>query len=714
MSDEAYEFLNSGGKSLKESAAPELKEDQSGSAAYNFFASGGKIPEEMKSSDVRNPPSQSSETENSYALPDTTLGRAATGVLGIAKGANDMLSGAFQLASHGVEAVYPKSAPGYELVKKWKEGEDENIKQENKNFHEVTRNTGTSAAIGEYTGNAIASFAVPQGKITEGANLIDRMIASAKMGAKVGAISPVSESDDANFWIEKAKNTGLSALTAFVGTPLIEGAVAGAGKLASGAVDLGKRVADWAKGKVPDEAIDTLVKNASPEIQQAVSKLKSKGMNVDPVPLARQLEGDALPVKVRLTPGQANQDPVMISQELNTRSKNPTIVYHLQDQNSALIQNLNHVRDTGARDVAVTDHITAGENLIKAGQDIIDKKAEETTALYKKLTDANGGSLPIDGKSFVESAEESLKKNLKSHFLPAEVRSTLNDIKEQGQMSFEQFENLRTILATEARSNTSGNARAASSLVREALENTPISSEVKGVKELADAARKSAKEGFDMLDKVPALKAIDSGKALDNNFIQKYVIGAPKKDLTSLIEHFKDDPVALQTIKAGTVNFLKKSAGLVEDSGNFGQASYNKQLQALGPKLDIIFSPDEAAILRTVGNVSRYVGLAPKGSYVNTSNTDVANLARQGAASAVDRITGTPIGSITKGAVDKVIQKKMTDTKIAEMVGPAAGVGRKSAANDMLTRKIPQAVGRGAVVPISALVPRINKYSSDE
>ncbi len=134
----------------------------------------------------------------------------------------------------------------------------------------------------------------------------------------------------------------------------------------------------------------------------------------------------------------AKQDPVMISNELNLRSKDSPIPYLLDDNNKALIQNLNHIRDVGSPDAAVTDHIMAGEYLIRAGQKVIDAKNAETSALYKKLADANGGNLPMDGKTFVDSADAALNKNLRGYFVPKEIRSIMNEVKEHG-MTFERF-----------------------------------------------------------------------------------------------------------------------------------------------------------------------------------------------------------------------------------------------------------------------------------
>lgn len=744
MSDEAYQFFNSGGKVVPSSSTSTVKEDSSQSASYNFFASGGKIPDDMKSLDKPTPsPSNKPEADQEWyepltsdnSLANTVLGRTAAGVVGLAKGVDKSLSGVFQLAAHGVDAIYPESMPGSGLASAWKEGEDRNIHESDNNetYNTLTKNTQPSAKIGEFTGNVEGALAIPAKKLGEGVNLFSRMIAAAKTGAKVGAITPNDPSEnkqvlgtplteDQNYWVQKAIDTGTGALAGFFGQPIAEGAAGAITYPIKKITNVGKRVIDWARGKTPvNDEVANLVQNASPEIQQAINDVAKIGKDIDPTALGRKLQGDSLPFKVQYTEGMAKQDPIKISEEMNTRSKNPAMIQLMDDNNKALINNLNHVRDTGAPDVAVTDHITAGENLIKAGESLIEKKSAETSALYKKLADANGGQLPMDGKTFVDHAEKAISEDWKEEYIPKAIKERLDwlkrtDLGDKNQMTFKNFETLRTLLASESRKAESagdGNTKHAIGLIRDSLENMPMKTEVGAAKELADAARKSAKQGFDMVRNNPALQAIESGKAADNNFIQKYIIGASKKDLTNLAGTLKDDPVALQTIKAGTVNYLKKSASILEDSGNFGQSGYNKALQALGPKLDVIFSPDEAAVLRTVGNVSRDINLAPKGSYVNTSNTDVANLARSGAAHALDQVTGTPIGSIIKKVGGTVMNNQSEKSRIAEMIGPKAGIGKTNAANEFLNA-LPRRVGGAAAIPLSTLITRSDKRPAQE
>jgi hypothetical protein len=343
--------------------------------------------------------------------------------------------------------------------------------------------------------------------------------------------------------------------------------------------------------------------------------------------------------------------------------------------------------------------------LIGSLKNVLSAHDSKTSALYKQLTEANGGNIPLDGQSFAIEANKALGQNMKGAFLPSEIQNILGKFQNGEQpMTFENFENLRTILGAAARGAKDGNVKGAVNTVRETLENMPLPQEAQALKPIADAARSSAKHGFDMLKANPALAAIDSGKAKADNFVQKYVVNGNKADLINLATALKDDPVALQTMKAGTINYLRNQA--LGQTGNFSQAAYNKSLQALGPKLDVLFTPQEAAQLRTLGNVAKYTQVQPKGAFVNNSNTDVANYARAGAsmaAHAVNAATHSPLGSVAQSVAENAIAKKANATQLRQLLSPAAGTTSPGPINNFLNNRLPSYAGRAAVVPLASV-----------
>jgi hypothetical protein len=228
-----------------------------------------------------------------------------------------------------------------------------------------------------------------------------------------------------------------------------------------------------------------------------------------------------------------------------------------------------------------------------------------------------------------------LAKKLKTNFVPPGIAADLKAFREGAPMTFEQFEALRTNLAAEARKaerSGDGNAAMASSIVREALEQLPLTGPAATkLKPLADSARSLAKERFDMLKKDPAYKAAVDDAVSADKYLQKFVINGVNKNIATMVNHLGKDSVAHQHMAAGTVNWLKDKAGIVDETGNFTQAGYNKALKQLDDvkNMEQIFTPDAASQLKTLGNVARYTQAQPRGAFMNNSNTLVGALAEK-------------------------------------------------------------------------------------
>jgi hypothetical protein len=218
-----------------------------------------------------------------------------------------------------------------------------------------------------------------------------------------------------------------------------------------------------------------------------------------------------------------------------------------------------------------------------------------------------------------------------------------------------------------------GNAKAASSIVRTALEDLPLSGDAANLKPLANEARSAAKARFDMLKKDPAYDAAVNDVAPDK-FINKYIIGGNKRDLEALTAQLGKGSEGHQAVSAAVVNYLKDKAGVINDNGNFSQAGYNKALKQLDPRLLELVDGETAQQLRALGNVSRYTQAQPRGSYVNQSNTFVAGakeMAKGGLEKAAN-VAGfgvVPIGTMTREALANRAAAKQTK----ESLKPGAG-----------------------------------------
>jgi hypothetical protein len=421
-------------------------------------------------------------------------------------------------------------------------------------------------------------------------------------------------------------------------------------------------------------AINAILAKVSPELQNEIRSTQINQLNMPA--LERHVEADTLPVPVRLTRGQATQDINLLSDEMNMRGKNPDLANRFNEQNGKLIENMNAIRDKAAPDVYGTNYIENAETVINAYKALDDTRTADISAKYKALRDAAGGDFPIDGKQFATNAEKMLGKDLKTDFLPPAIAKQLERYKNGETMTFENFEAMRTNLAAEMRKaerSGDGNAKTASSIVRTALEELPLSGEAEALKPLANEARSAAKARFDMLKKDPAYDAAVND-AVPDKFIAKYIIGGNKRDLEALTAQLGKGSEGHQAVSAAVVNYLKDKAGVINDNGNFSQAGYNKALKQLDPRLLELVDGETAQQLRALGNVARYTQAQPRGSYVNQSNTFVAGakeMAKGGLEKAAN-VAGfgvVPIGTMTREALANRAAAKQTK----ESLKPGAG-----------------------------------------
>ena len=430
-----------------------------------------------------------------------------------------------------------------------------------------------------------------------------------------------------------------------------------------------------AQGASIAEQARALSANASPETRAMVAKAGDK-INLDA--LKRHIEADALPIPVALTKGQATGDIRLLSTEQNQRGKYDQLHTRFADQNKALIENTQAIREAAAPDVYVRSKPDVGATVIDA---YLTKDRELNAAIsqkYQALRDANGGQFPLDSKAFVNAADKALHKELLYDHLPPELRRTMDRVATDG-MTFENFESLRTNLARIQRSPTAdGNIKAAAGVIRDTLETLPMPAGAEHLKPLADAARAAARERFALIEGDPAYKAVTRGAASADKFIDKHIINADLRHVQRIRENLSHDPAAQQALAAGVVDRLTESAGVRDGAGNFSQAGYNRALEAVRPKLRILFSPEQVRQIETLGKVARYTQEQPRGAFVNNSNTLVGALAEgakeagkttlEGVANVAAK--GMPIGSWVR----RTLENRAINKEINESLKPGAGI----------------------------------------
>lgn len=354
------------------------------------------------------------------------------------------------------------------------------------------------------------------------------------------------------------------------------------------------------------------------------------------------------------TRGTITLDPVQITREQNLAKMGANStdeglqgLARVQNQNNArLIENLNTL---GA---GRGDPMRAGSSTVERvlGRDAT--LQQNVSQLYRAARDMPGGDIPLRRDQIVTNIYDRLSRENKLAFLPKEVSDMIDTISagtitrngQQFDVPFDArtLDNLMTTIATAQRGTRDGNVRAALSIVRNAIDDTPITpvkAEFGGNQLVTEAgarflresdeqapqfmealnrARAAARERFAWQESSRPVAAILDGAEPDK-LVQRFLVGGSVSDARALAQN--GDPAALRD---ALLNHLKSKAvsGASDEVAKFSQSAFNKAMRDIGEdKLRIFLSPEEIAQLQANGRVASYMQVQPVGSAVNNSNS---------------------------------------------------------------------------------------------
>ena len=208
---------------------------------------------------------------------------------------------------------------------------------------------------------------------------------------------------------------------------------------------------------------------------EAASAMHTGG-TLDGTALSRLL--DFQRVGATPTRGTLSLDPVQITREQNLArmgaNATDTGLHGLarvqNENNAALIESLNRL---GAG--AAGDAHGVGAQAIGALQRGIDADKAAIGNLYGMARDSAGRSFPLDGQAFTSTANKLLDDALLGGALPPAVSQHLNRIA-MGEVPFtvDYAEQLKTAMGKLQRATNDGQTRMALSMVRQALDETPL------------------------------------------------------------------------------------------------------------------------------------------------------------------------------------------------------------------------------------------------
>jgi hypothetical protein len=394
-----------------------------------------------------------------------------------------------------------------------------------------------------------------------------------------------------------------------------------------------------AAAAVPD------ISNVSPELKQAI--VDSGGGH--PEVLARHIDSETLPLPegttpLRLRKGQATGDAQQLSDEKNLRADPDTqgiLSDSITDQDQKLGASMGEIRRRATPEIVQRSNAEHGQANIDAIKTVDNAAVTDIRQKYKALADQNGGTMPLNTGETASRINDGLANGFLTKTAAADpaISEVLDSLNSGRPMTFEQFENARTNLATVQRRG--GSTAAAAGIVRNALESMPLSPEAQGLKDMADTARSAAKARFDTIEQNPAYEAvindnvpkdanglhvIGAPSPLADKFMDTHYLGNGPNASRAYIQRMKgvmqNNPDFSPSIEAASLNKLRDSAGLDSfDSGSFKNASYRNSRNALDHKADVLMSPKSAEMTDQLKRVSGYVNDEGKASSVNRSNT---------------------------------------------------------------------------------------------
>lgn len=427
-----------------------------------------------------------------------------------------------------------------------------------------------------------------------------------------------------------------------------------------------------------DIQINTILRNSGIELKDlpmaAQNQLRqevSQAMNVDGTlsPAAIRRLAEYRLVGATPTRGTLSLDPAIVTQQKNAAkrgagSTDPRAqqLSQLENQNNQVL--LNRLNEMGAE--RAIDPFAAGEDIASRLQGFADQQKQQIGQLYTQARDSTGRAAELESSVFAQNVGKTLDKELKTAFLPAEIKSYVNDISTgKLPLTVDVAEQLKTILATSQRGASDGNVRAALGIVREQLENTPLRPGAgQEAVQAFNQARKAARQFKQMQESNPLLKRVADGEIQPDKLFEDLIARQPASVLERTLPLLGED--GKEVLRRQTIAYLKDIATgqRPDDMARVSGAQMEKAIRRLGSKkLDLLFTKQEQAQLQSLANVAGYEQFQPVGSAVNNSNTAAA------LSSMVERLAGSSV--LGKLPLGMLIQEPVKNIAAGRAAGQA-------------------------------------------
>lgn len=457
-----------------------------------------------------------------------------------------------------------------------------------------------------------------------------RAMSGAAGGAAGGLMTPVENTDETSFAMQKAGQVLAGGVGGAVASPLL-------GKVFDKLAPLGKRLmATFAGGDAinrqaadqVNEAINAVIRESDGEVspmaresllRQVMESLKS-GKQLDAAAALRKQDfgREGLPSLL----GQITRDPKQFSTERNlygVEGIGDELRNVLQVQNAGIRSRLDKMGAARAN-----SPFRAGEDMIGALSKEDEKMANAIRAAYRNVRASNAKDWDIPLQGLAQDAAEVIDTfgvGAERNAIPSAIFSKLKDFGMVGDPRMTQtrvfnFEEADKLLK-QINSHANGGPNASLDALRNAVKRSLLDAG-DGVSDPYALPRKMAAERFKLMDAVPALKAAADGSASPDAFVQRFIIDGKTKEVTRLAGILPDEAKA--EARRQIVTTLRRAAFGEDMAGDKTVAPerFAKAIRNMGAdKLKAFFDPDEVEQLYRLGRISAYIGSEPAASSVS-------------------------------------------------------------------------------------------------
>lgn len=479
-----------------------------------------------------------------------------------------------------------------------------------------------------------------------------------------------------------------------------------------------------AAGVTHENAVRAALAEARPDLQASLANRAPSEITPEELSAIQihnkfaKVDPDFIP-----TEGQATQNVTKLSDEYNLKAKlgYEDLRKKFEERDPYLIKGFNNVKEQFAPDSSGVGQQGKANNVlenVKTNNVNVDNTNIKNA--YDDLNDTNG-NFAVDMQQAALNGLQKVELTKRTNRIPKELKDTL-DAYANGNYkgSGIDFENLRTDIASDTRKAQKagdGTQVHVLNLLRDAIEELPMKDEnAVAFKDKADYARSLFKRQKDLLDpekstfnKLYSLAYEDNRTPVEietgnvphpasKNFFENFITGnkTTAADLSRAIELVGKDSPAHHEIISGLVDYLKQKSGVIDDKGNVSQQALRKELNKLGPNLDLVAGSEVANRLRNIGDVaelSEHVRNRSGGS-ANVSQTAIASERQAGlnAATEVALGLGETAANVATGGKSGVllsVMKPMFRARQERLAQEAADAARRAE----VTRIISPAAG---------------------